>query len=193
MKGIVRTSLLRVRVMMLVALVAFQPIFMKVMAGTSALTGDSTLPVPTGNVNQLFYLQRTPNSNTIVCELNYKNGVLVDEDPVHTFWLRFQEQGQRAELSYIQRKFAYGVKAVKTATEKYELHFVSYKKYKMYLQKAADNKFHVFTLINKQMSILKSIYVKINGGSFWVPNVEYVEVKGSDPVTGKEVTERFKV
>ena len=34
---------------------------------------DSTIfPEPSGNPNQLFYLQRTPNVNTTVYELNYK-------------------------------------------------------------------------------------------------------------------------
>ena len=40
--------------------------------------------------------------------------------------------------------------------------------------------------------MLNRIFVKINGGTLWLPSVTYVEVKGSDPVTGKEIVERFK-
>jgi hypothetical protein len=36
------------------------------------------------------------------------------------------------------------------------------------------------------------VFIKIEGGSFWLPNVIYVELKGIDPATGKEITERFK-
>jgi hypothetical protein len=150
-------------------------------------------PVPSGNPNQLFYLQRTPNANTIVCELNYKNGVVDEENPIHVFWIRYGEQGQRAELNFIQRKFAYGIKTNKLNKDKYELHFVSYKKYPMYLMKGANNKYNVYGTINQKQAILNRIFVKINGGSFWSPNVEYVEVKGIDPTTGKEVIERKKI
>src|SRR4051812_41961237 len=152
-------------------------------------------PVPQGNPNQLFYLQRTPNSNTIVCELNLnKGGELNADEPVHVFWIRYGESGQRAELSFLQRNFAYGVKTRFLSKDKYELHFVSYKKVLMYLAKATDNKYHVFTSINQKEAILNRIYIKINpGGSFWSPNVEYVEIAGVEPGTGKEVMERRKI
>lgn len=150
-------------------------------------------PVPAGNQKQLFYLQRTSNSNTIVYELNYKNGVIDIENPVHEFWIRYQEQGQQQELSYIQRKFAYGVKAKKVANNKYELNFVSYKNYKMYLEPGPDNKLYVFTDINKQKVILTSIFLKINGGSFWSPNIEYVEISGIDPGNRTVVKQRLKI
>ncbi len=37
---------------------------------------ENKFPVPTGNSKQLFYLQRNHNVNTIVYELNYKNGMV---------------------------------------------------------------------------------------------------------------------
>lgn len=159
----------------------------------SSFTYGQNYPVPTGNPNQLFYLQRTPNANTIVCELNLKNGVLDQEEPVHVFWIRYGEKGQRAELNFVQRKFAYGIKTTKVAKDKYQLHFVSYKNYPMYLMKGADNKYNVFGTINSKQAIVNRIFVKINGGSFWSPNVEYVEIKGIDAATGKEVIERKKI
>ena len=158
-----------------------------------AVAQDKTFPVPEGNAKQLFFLQRTPNTNTIVCELNYKDGTVDKEDPIHVFWIRYQEKGQMEDLSYIQRKFAYGVKSKVIGENKYELNFVSYKKYKMYLMLAADNQYHVFTTINKKPAILTRIYVAIKGGSFWSPNVEYVEVTGIDPATHSPVIERLKI
>ncbi len=154
---------------------------------------QTVFPVPTGNQKQLFYLQRTSNSNTIVYELNYKDGVFDLENPVHEFWIRYQEQGQQQELSFIQRKFAYGIKARKITNNKYELNFVSYKNYKLYLEPGPDNKLYVFTNINKQKVILTSIFLKINGGSFWSPNIEYVEISGIDPGNRTVVKERLKI
>ena len=157
------------------------------------LKAQDKFPVPTGGPNQLFYLQRTSNTNTIVCELNYVNGILDQDEPIHVFWIRYGEQGQRAELNYIQRNFAYGVKATQIEKDVYKMHFVSYKKYPMYLKRGANNKFNVYATINKKEAILHRIFVKLNGGSFWTPNVEYVELKGNDPATGKEVMERMKI
>ena len=154
-----------------------------------------SMPIPPNNPKQLFYLQRTPNANTIVCELNDKNGIADPDAPIHVYWLRYTEQqnGQRAELSYIQRHYAYGISANQIGPDKYELHFVSYKKYSMYLERAADHKYHVFAKINGQVAILNRIFVSIHGGSFWLPHVDYVELKGIDPATGKVVTGRINV
>ncbi|THU34960.1 DUF4833 domain-containing protein [Niastella caeni] len=150
-------------------------------------------PVPADNAHQLFYLQRTSNTNTIVYELNYKNGKLNESNPIHVFWIRYAEQGQRAELSFIQRAFAYGVKIKQLPDSSYRVRLVSYAGYTMYLIKGADKQFRIYASINKKMVILKSIFVKITGGSMWSPEIEYFEVSGIDPYTNKPVAERKKV
>lgn len=158
------------------------------------VSAQEGFPVPPTNTNQMFYLQRTPNTNTIICDVNMENGKLDEDDPIHVYWIRYGEKGQKEELNLIQRKFAYGIKAKKTEEGKYKLNFVSYSKYAMYLIKAADGKYHVYAPINEKMVILNSIFIKINkGGTFWSPNIEYFEVKGTDPATGAEVMERKKV
>ena len=161
----------------------------------TALTvaAQDKFPVPAGNPNQLFYLQRTANTNTIVYELNYNNNVLNAEEPVHVYWLRYTDKGQKEELNFIQKKFAYGIKTTSLSKDKYELNFVSYKKFPMLLMKGTNNKYNVYGTINQKQAIINRIFVKINGGSFWSPNVEYVEVKGVDPSNGKEVLERKKI
>ncbi|WP_342645532.1 DUF4833 domain-containing protein [Mucilaginibacter sp. CSA2-8R] len=145
------------------------------------------------NVNRLFYVQRTPNANTIVYELNAgENGQPDAEQPVHAYWIRYTEGGKKDELNFIQRKFAYGLTSKPLGNGKYDIRFVSYKKFPLTLMKAADGKYHIFATISQRQFIVNRIFVRIEGGSFWVPNVRFVEFKGTDPTTGKEVTERFK-
>ncbi len=155
---------------------------------------QDTFPVPSGNPHQLFYLQRTNNTNTIVCELNLNaKGQLDEESPVHVFWIRYTEGGMRKELNYIQRVFAYGIKAQPLENGSYKLHFVSYKKQALLLSRSAkDNKYHVYANINRREALLNRIFLKVDGGTFWAPNVVYMELKGWDVTTGKEVVERFK-
>jgi hypothetical protein len=163
---------------------------------TAAQPGiTDTFPVPPGNPNLLFYLQRTSNKNTIVCDLNMVNGALNKAEPVHVYWIRYSDQGQRQELSYIQRTFAYGIQAKALNNQDgYEMHFVSSKKHSFYLIKSTgENKYNVYTTVNSKKVILKRIFIKINGGSFWMPKVEYVEIKGVDAANGKEITDRLKI
>jgi phosphatidylglycerophosphate synthase len=154
-----------------------------------------TFPIPPTNTNSLFYLQRTPNTNTIICELNQANGVLDKDEPVKVLWIRYTEQHQRAELTWIQRHFAYGLKERDLGNGTYELRFVSYKKVPMYLMKSpVDNRHHVYVTIDGKQVILNRVYIRIDpGGTFWSPNVKYLELKGVDMQTGKELTERLKV
>ena len=75
----------------------------------------------------------------------------------------------------------------------YKLHFVSYKKQALLLSRSAkDNKYHVYANINRREALLNRIFLKVEGGTFWAPNVVYMELKGWDISTGKEVVERFK-
>lgn len=153
-----------------------------------------SFPVPKGNPMQLFYLQRTANTNTIICELNTNaKGQPIPEKPVNVYWIVYTEGGAKKELNYIQRNFAYGIDAKAAENGTYKLHFVSYKKRVFDLKwYPAANKYQVFANINNREAILQRIFVKVEGGSFWVPNIVYVEFRGIDPVTGKEVFERFK-
>ena len=98
-------------------------------------------------------------------------------------------------MSFIQRHFAYGLREKDLGNDVYELRFVSFKKLALYLMKSPiDNRPHVFTTITGRQAILSRIYVKIDpGGTFWSPNVEYLELKGVDTVSGKELIQRIKV
>lgn len=151
-----------------------------------------TFPVPRFKPNTQFYVQRTPNTNTIMYELNMKNGVLNDDNPVHVYWIRYADGGATQELSYIQRKFAYGVKVNKLGEEKYKLLFAAYDKIPFYLMKSTAGIFHTYVELDGKMVVLKRLYIRIDpGGTFWAPNVKYVEFKGTEVSSGKEIIKRI--
>ena len=152
-------------------------------------------PVPTGIPNQLFYLQRDPNPNTVIYQLNVNDAGKIDEDePVGMFWLRYAEHGERQDLSFIQRRFAYGLTAQKLGPDKYELKFAAYHKIRFFLMRSgADRAFHVFATIANKQIILNRVFLRIEGGTFWVPNVKYIELKGWNAATREPVVERVSV
>lgn len=152
-------------------------------------------PVPQGISNQLFYLQRDPNTNTIICELNVDGDGDVDKkDPIKVYWIRYGSNGEKEDLNYIQRKFAYGIQSKAIGNDQYELRFVSHKKLPLYLQKSAeDKKYHVYVTVNNKRIQLDRIFLRIEGGSFWLPNVKYVELKGINTANKTPIIERIKV
>jgi hypothetical protein len=185
------TKLVATVVLLLSALLAGQPAAATPRQGQPMLT----FPVPTGIANQLFYLQRDPNTNTVIYQLNVNRAGQVDEDePIKVFWIRYTEQGIHKDLNFIQRKFAYGLSAKKVAADKYTLKFAAYDKVPFTLMKwSADNAFHVFTVVANKQIVLNRVYLRIEGGTFWVPNVRYIEFKGWNAATRQPVTERVAV
>ncbi|MBD2769952.1 DUF4833 domain-containing protein [Hymenobacter sp. BT664] len=176
-------------------LLALRLLFSNLPLADAARQPGTVFPVPTGIANQLFYLQRDPNSNTIIYQLNVNAaGKLNEEEPVRVFWIRYAEQGERKDLNFVQRKFAYGLSTKKLAPDKYELKFAAYDKVRFFLMKSAvDNAFHVLVTIANKQIVLTRVFLRIEGGTFWVPNVKYIEFKGWNAATREPVVERVSV
>ncbi|GGF24310.1 hypothetical protein GCM10011518_37070 [Flavobacterium limi] len=141
----------------------------------------------------LFYIQRDPNTNTAIYALNYQeNGKIDKKNPIKAYWIRYAEKGEKKDFSYIQRKFAYGIESKALNSEDFELQFVSYKKLPLTLKKLdSDQQYHVFVNVNQKKIQVEKIFVRIEGGSFWLPNVKYVEVTGIDVSSNKIIAERI--
>lgn len=149
------------------------------------------LPVP-HEKNQLFYLQRDPDSNTIIYALNLENGELNRTNPVLAYWIRYADAGQIQKLSFIQRKMAYGINVKELAPDLYEMHIQAYKPLKITLSKnEKTGKYQAFVTVKDKIILLDRIFVRINGGSLFKPNVQYIEVCGHHTENGKEINYRF--
>lgn len=149
--------------------------------------GNITFQVPS-EPNMLFYLQRTPNENTVIYAVHQE----LQREPIDIYWKRYQFDGRREELNYIQRTFAYGMK-VKDKGDRLEMRSVAYDKIPISVYKQANGELQdrAFIVVNDHAIILRRIFIAINGGTFWFPNVEYVEFSGNDPSTNALVVERF--
>lgn len=161
-------------------------------AGITAAEPDD-FPVPNNVPGLLFYIQRDPNTNTICYQLNVdKQGKISEKNPVNTFWIRYPEGGMRKELNYLQRKFAYGINSKAIGNAAYELRSVAYSKLPLYLRRDTRNEYHVYTSIDRKECILSRVFIRIDGGTFWSPNVLYIELKGTEIATGKTIIQRIK-
>jgi len=153
-----------------------------------------TFPTPKNISNLLFYIQRDPNTNTICYTLNLDEGGKLDvSSPIYAFWIRYPEGGVKKELNFIQRKFAYGINTKRQADGSYDVRSVAYNKLPLKLKRDAKGTFRIFASINQRESILERIFIRIgNGGTFWNPDVQYIELKGIEVETGKRTLMRFK-
>jgi hypothetical protein len=150
-------------------------------------------PNPREVKNLLFYVQRTFNTNTLIYTLNFNDKEELDEkDPIKIYWINYAKDGSKEGLNFIQRKYAYGVsiKMIDTLKKSYCFNFVSYKKKQIFLiRSAVDNKYEAFSYINNKLIVLNRIFIQIEGGSFWSPNIKYIEITGRDPIKNEEVIE----
>jgi hypothetical protein len=151
------------------------------------------LPVPPDSPIRLFFIQRSTNINVAVYDANLIAGKLNPQDPVRTYWYKFNEKPPIEELTMIQRTLAYGLytTAIQGIMNAFEGHFLAYRKRKFIVKQDASGNPIALFLINGKMQILKRVYVKVDETKF-LTTVEYIELFGKDPVTGKDVYEKFK-
>jgi hypothetical protein len=157
-------------------------------------TSVESFPTPPDSDIRLFYIQRSSNSNAILYDANLlPNKKLNPKNPVHTYWIKYNEKGQKEELTGIQRSLAYGLHTSEMPNEvnAYEGHFLAYRKRRFVVKQDAKGVPIALFPINGKMQILKRVFVNVDESGM-MPSVIYIELWGKDPVTGKDVYERFK-
>ncbi|TCK82653.1 DUF4833 domain-containing protein [Albibacterium bauzanense] len=156
------------------------------------LVDKESLPVP-AEKDQLFYLQRDPNSNTVIYSINLEDGELDTSRPVKAHWIRYSEGSKRTNLSFIQRTMAYGVHHTKVEDGKFDIRIQAYKDLPIEVRyNKQSKKYQAYTLVENKEIVLERIFVRINGGSLFKPKVEYIEVSGYNPTSNAKINHRFQ-
>jgi len=127
----------------------------------------------------LFKVSRSKDKNQILYSVNQdRKGKIQIANPIDIYWIKYDNGGKREALTWIQEKYAYGLTYLKKDKEMVKFKFVSYPKRELTLKRIGKSGFRILCQINGSIAELKKIYVKITGGTFWVPKVEYVEISG---------------
>jgi hypothetical protein len=137
----------------------------------------------TSNVSKhkLFNIERSKDKNEIVYEVNYlSNGTLNLEEPVKSYWIKHESNDKVEPLTWIQRNYAYGLKFITKDKNQVTFQFVSYNKRTFTLKKDHSNQYKVYVNSNGKEVELKKIFIQIDGGTFWVPNVSRIELHSFD-------------
>jgi hypothetical protein len=147
---------------------------------------------PKSSKSPLFIINRSRDANEIWYAINLKmNGEIDTETPIQAFWVKKEKDGGIEPLTWIQKRYSYGIRVIDYSCETEEcwkFQFVSYRK-RSFILKKKDDQYKVYTSSNNQEIEVTRIFVQIDGGSFWVPSVPFVKLTGIDPETGDEIIE----
>ncbi|MCM1078494.1 MAG: DUF4833 domain-containing protein [Bacteroidales bacterium] len=138
---------------------------------------------------RLFHIARSLNPNWVCYDARLKNGKLNADDPVHVYWHNNSDNpGHENELSFFQRKMAYGVKVLKRGNQEAEIRLTAYKKRSI---KVCRHNGHWVALctINNRRCILKEIYVQLKPKSSM--SVAYIRLSGVSASDGSKQAEKI--
>ena len=168
----------------------FRKLFLMMLAAISliSLFAFSTIESNTEPIH-LFEVGRSLDENYLRYDLNLSSNVLDLEKPISIYWVNPNKGNEESPLSWIQKRYAYGLDYKKISETEVEFQFVSYDKRTFYLKKDNSNEYHVFTMLDDKEIIVTKIFVQIDGGTFWFPKVTYVELHYLIPGSTEDMLE----
>lgn len=150
-------------------------------------------PVPNDR-HQVFYLQRSSNSNTVVYALRFDAaGNLDSRNPVHVYWRRYNTDGAYKPLKFVEQKFAYGVNTRRGQQPgTFVVTLKPLPEIPIYLQQTAPFKVTVQTRIGGRVARPVYAFVQLDESGA-IPRVTSLQLHGRDLKTGRAIAETFSV
>ncbi len=150
-------------------------------------------PVP-GEPHQLFYIQRSTNSNTIVYTARFDaNGNLDRDRPANAYWRRFNDNGERMALRGFERRFAFGMRVrPKDEPGAWMVNAIAAPMFPMHLRQTGQFKAEVLTRVGGRMVQPVYCFVSVDESGF-LPRVTGISMHGVDPQSGRALSEYFSV
>ena len=142
--------------------------------------------------DQLFYVQRSPNANTVVYAARLDaQGNFDEKTPVEAFWRKFNIDGSKQPLNFIERMMAYGVKINAHGTRE-PLTFTIAALPERPLTLGFDAQHHPQATMPIGGHVVKISYVYlqvVEGGL--LPSVPSLDILGTDLASGKAIHEHL--
>ena len=142
--------------------------------------------------NQLFYVQRSPNSNTVVytARLDPQDG-LDSRTPVETFWRKFNIDGSRQPLNFIERMMAYGVKlGARKPGQPVTFTIAALPQRRLTLSLDAQHRPQATMQMDGHTVKLVYVYLQVVEGGL-LPSVPSLDIFGVDLSSGKAIHEHL--
>jgi len=139
--------------------------------------------------NQLFYVERSVNSNTVVYAAKVDaHNALNPKMPVEAFWRWYNVDGHRKDLNFIERMMAYGVH-VNPSRQNHPITFTIAALPERTLTLDLDDQKRPEALIQIAGRTVKLAYVYLEVVDGVIPSVPSLDIFGIDKNSGKAVRE----
>jgi len=142
--------------------------------------------------NQLFYVQRSPNANTVIYAAKLDaQGNFDSRGPVEAFWRKFNIDGSKQPLNFMERMMAYGVKVnARKAGEPITFTIASLPQRKLTLGWDAQHHPQATMTMGSRVVKLAYVYLQVVEGGL-MPSVPELDIFGTDLANGKAVHEHL--
>ena len=177
-------------------LTRFGCLLLAFIAATEAL-GQSicqpSYPIP-DDKGLVFYLQRTGNANTVVYSVNQRpNGSIDPGDPINVFWRYLSGSGRKADLRFLERRVAFGVRVKPLAGQpgKYVASLNAAPGIQVRVEPTKDGEVRAVMPIAGEEARLVCIYVEWRERLGFIPDVLYIDFHGFTLDGGRQVVERM--
>ena len=142
--------------------------------------------------NQLFYVQRSPNANTVIYAAKLDaQGNFDSRGPVEAFWRKFNIDGSKQPLNFMERMMAYGVKVnARKAEEPITFTIASLPQRKLTLGWDAQHHPQATMTMGSRVVKLAYVYLQVVEGGL-MPSVPELDIFGTDLANGKAVHEHL--
>jgi hypothetical protein len=139
--------------------------------------------------NQLFYVERSVNSNTVVYAARLDaHSAINPKTPVDAFWRWYNVDGHKKDLNFIERMMAYGVHTNPPRPNQ-PVTFTIAALPERTLTLDLDDHRHPEALIQIGAHTVKLAYVYLEIVDGIVPSVPSFDIFGTDTASGKAVHE----
>jgi hypothetical protein len=160
---------------------------------TSSITESDRVPVlrpefkTPDEPNQLFYVQRSPNANTVIYAA--KMDAQGTPQDVEAFWRKFNIDGSKQPLNFIERMMAYGVR-VQNRDAPITFTIAALPERKLTLGMDAQHHPQALMQIGTRTVKVAYVYLQVVEGGL-MPSVPSLDILGTDIASGKAIHEHL--
>ena len=139
----------------------------------------------------LFIIERSKNANVVHYDARLTtDGKLDPKKPVVAYWVLLAEDGRREELSWIEKKKAYGFDIKPDpSVNGYKMTLVAAPQLQITVKKAGET-IRAEGVIGGQPAVLEKIYINASDG-LTGPKVHYIMLYGKDLKTGGKLSQKI--
>lgn len=137
---------------------------------------------------RLFVLERSTNLNVVAYDARLRDGEFAPEKPIDAYWILFESEGEREELSRLERQKAYGAKVVRASGREVVFSLAALPSRPITVRLEPQGPVPTVEILGEPAR-LTQVFVAAREGI--LPGVHYVEIRGASERSGRPLVERI--